>query len=63
MDLKLFESLQKVKVSEKKLREAMQSKEVFIGYLKDILIPDLRESGSNATADDFEEAIYWMTKK
>ena len=34
----------------------------FMGYLKHTLIPDLKESGSRATAEDFEEAIEWMQK-
>jgi len=33
----------------------------FVKYVTESLIPDLRESGNNATADDFEESIYWMT--
>jgi hypothetical protein len=39
-----------------------KTKEDFINFLKNTLIPDLRRSGTNETADDFEEAIYWMTK-
>lgn len=35
-------------------------KQEFIAYLKDTLIPDLRESGSDATADDFETCIRFM---
>jgi len=34
----------------------------FTQYLVDVLIPDLRESGSDATADDFTEAVYWIAK-
>lgn len=37
-----------------------ETKEEFIRYLKETLIPDLQESGLDATAEDFEEAIYWM---
>lgn len=29
----------------------------FRNYLVEILIPDLRESGNDATADDFENAV------
>lgn len=29
-------------------------------YLKETLIPDLKASGMSATAEDFEEAIYWI---
>lgn len=36
------------------------SSEEFVSYLEDTLIPDLRESGSDATADDFEEAVFWI---
>lgn len=32
----------------------------YINYLRNTLIPDLRDSGFDATADDFEEAIYWI---
>ena len=39
------------------------SKEKFIEYLKSTLIPDLKSSGSVSTAEDFEEAIYWMQKQ
>jgi hypothetical protein len=32
----------------------------FVDYLKDTLIPDLRDSGMEATAEDFEEGLYWL---
>ncbi len=32
----------------------------FVEYLRDTLIPDLRESGSDATADDFERCVSFM---
>ena len=32
----------------------------FKEYLQNRLIPDLKESGMHATAEDFEEAIYWI---
>ena len=36
------------------------TKRDFIDYLRNTLIPDLRESGRDATADDFETAIKFM---
>lgn len=36
------------------------SKQEFIEYLVDTLIPDLRESGRDCTADDFETAVRFM---
>lgn len=39
----------------------VESKESFVNYLRETLIPDLRESGMNATADDFETCITYMT--
>lgn len=33
----------------------------FIEYLQETLIPDLRESGKDATADDFETCIKFMS--
>lgn len=36
------------------------SKEDFIAYLQDTLIPALIESGRIETARDFEESIYWL---
>ena len=32
----------------------------FIEYLKETLIPDLKESGKNSTANDFELAVLFM---
>lgn len=32
-------------------------------YIREVLIPDLLESGNESTAEDFEEAIYWLEKK
>ena len=40
-----------------------KTKEDFINFLENTLIPDLKRSGNDATAEDFEEAIYWITKK
>ena len=37
--------------------EEWSSKEEFIEYLETILIPDLQDSGSTATADDFMTAV------
>lgn len=37
-----------------------QTKAEFIAFLRDRLIPDLRESGRDSTADDFETAIGFM---
>jgi hypothetical protein len=34
----------------------------FINYLENTLIPDLKESGSEYTAEDFETAVYFMKK-
>ena len=36
------------------------TKEEFIAYLKSTLIPDLRESGRDGTASDFEAAVAFM---
>ena len=36
------------------------SKKVFIRFLEDTLIPDLKESGMEFTAEDFETAVYYM---
>lgn len=32
--------------------------QIFIDYLKTILIPDLRKSGMTSTAEDFEKCVY-----
>lgn len=32
----------------------------YISYLTETLIPDLRTSGMDATADDFIDALLWM---
>lgn len=32
----------------------------FIEYLKKTLIPDLKDSGKHATAEDFETAVFFM---
>jgi len=32
----------------------------FCDYLESTLIPDLFESGNDATAEDFQEAVYWI---
>ena len=36
------------------------SKQEFIEYLTYTLIPDFKESGLEATAEDFETAVYYM---
>lgn len=33
-----------------------------IEFLEETLIPDLRESGSDSMADDFEECIYYIER-
>lgn len=38
----------------------MKSKANFCDYLRELLIPDLRASGSNATADDFQTALDFL---
>lgn len=38
----------------------MNSKQEFINYLKETLIPGLVEDGMTLTANDFREAIHWM---
>lgn len=38
-------------------------RESFVEYLRETLIPDLRESGFDATADDFETACRFITSK
>lgn len=35
----------------------------YIDFLESTLIPDLRESGQRRLADDFEEAIYWLSRR
>jgi hypothetical protein len=39
------------------------TKQEFINYLNDTLIPDLKQNGHEATAEDFEEAIFWLKSK
>jgi len=34
----------------------------FISFLQSTLIPDLRDSGLDATADDFDTAIFFMKR-
>ena len=36
------------------------TRDTFVDYLKGTLIPDLRESGSDATADDFMVAVAFI---
>ena len=36
------------------------SKERFIEYLEDTLIPDFIESGMEYTAEDFKTAVYYL---
>tara|TARA_B100000131_G_C17634774_1_gene417502 strand:+ start:144 stop:359 length:216 start_codon:yes stop_codon:yes gene_type:complete len=35
-------------------------REEFIWFLENTLIPDLKESGRHATAEDFETAVFFM---
>jgi hypothetical protein len=35
----------------------------FVNYLLKTLIPDLKKSGRTATAEDFQEAVFWITNK
>lgn len=44
------------------MKPTFKNKEEYIDYLEDTLIPDLKEAGSDATAQDFEEAIHWLKK-
>jgi len=37
-----------------------EDKQDFISFLKHTLIPDLKESGMDATAEDFETAVYFI---
>ena len=39
---------------------AIWDREDFIKFLKETLIPDLKDSGNYATAEDFETAIFFM---
>lgn len=56
-------SIKEVLIKNKSLNENnFDSKEEFIEYLEDTLIPDLIDSGLDATANDFKEAIYWMKR-
>jgi len=45
----------------KRIKLNFKSQEEFIAFLEETLIPDLEESGKVETAQDFKEAIYWMT--
>jgi hypothetical protein len=38
-------------------------REDFIEFLEETLIPDLKESGRHATAEDFETAVFFMRWK
>tara|TARA_R110000824_G_scaffold41862_1_gene124081 strand:+ start:801 stop:965 length:165 start_codon:yes stop_codon:yes gene_type:complete len=44
----------------KNIRHNDWTKKDFIDFLQDTLIPDLRDSGLDATADDFDTAIFFM---
>tara|TARA_R100000700_G_scaffold17252_1_gene23831 strand:- start:4438 stop:4575 length:138 start_codon:yes stop_codon:yes gene_type:complete len=37
-----------------------ENKADFVEYLETNLIPDLKESGLEATAEDFETAVYYI---
>jgi len=39
----------------------VQTKDEFVAYLEETLIPDLIESGRVSTAADFNAAIFFMT--
>tara|TARA_Y100000296_G_C5009394_1_gene174308 strand:+ start:359 stop:493 length:135 start_codon:yes stop_codon:yes gene_type:complete len=39
-----------------------KSKTQFIHFLENTLIPDLKESGSDFMAEDFETAVYFMKR-
>lgn len=55
----------KAKPAEKRVRVGRHewTREEFIDYLRETLIPDLRESGRDCTADDFETAIEFMEER
>jgi hypothetical protein len=38
------------------------SSKEFVEYLKETLIPDLKEAGSCSLMEDFKEAIYWIER-
>lgn len=40
-----------------------KAKENFVDYLEGTLIPDLKESGRTATAEDFETAVRYIKEK
>ena len=42
------------------MNHAWETAEDFVEYLKERLIPDLRESGSEYTAQDFEDACEFI---
>jgi hypothetical protein len=42
------------------LKKVLDERDAFVEYLTQTLIPDLRESGSDATADDFETCVRYM---
>lgn len=44
------------------MKTTFASKAEFINYLQKTLIPDLRASGSAATAKDFCEAVAWLQR-
>ena len=54
------EPLTVVTLSKRKMRHWTGDKDSFITFLLDTLIPDLKESGSTCTADDFETAVWFM---
>lgn len=39
---------------------AIWDREDFIKFLKETLIPDLKDSGNYSTAEDFETAVFFM---
>lgn len=47
-------------LSKAKMRHWEGTKDEFISFLLYTLIPDLRESGAEMTADDFDTAVWFM---
>lgn len=41
---------------------SFETKEEFIEYLENTVIPDLKDESFKYTAKDFEEAVYWLRK-
>jgi len=43
-----------------KFKTSFKNPQQFVDFLEDRLIPDLKESGHEATAHDLMEAVYWL---